>query len=422
MCPSAARDVLTADMRSPIKICGSSQQLVLTPAMKPSKLHLCVSLAVIFVCGFCASLRLNADPTDTPAYQQAMSDGMAADHSDDLANALTAYVQASVAAPRVDTPLASIGAMITSRGMPRRLTGVQLSALRRSPGPFLYHSFSDGNTVLMLDGTTGHSVDTLTDPQNGWPFAAIASIYVPDSNEPSGSTLVCTVHFQTPDDRDLAEHTARLLALLRNVLMKRTGQQPEFNNAFNVWLSRNSATVPGGEQWRNNVYLYDIADQRSSIEWIREIAHEYGHLALPPLGGEYTDPEAWANGYVGERLMVRWLADPKYAGQDAVEAAWGRTFDGYPNFKAKLIDPALAEFEHSGLSRTMLARKDGTGMRYLIGLCLWTDMTKGGPALGDLLWNATSTDPSDLYEASAKLGAPMSPKLAALTHRASQTP
>ena len=103
---------------------------------------------------------------------------------------------------------------------------------------------------------------------------------------------------------------------------------------------------------------------------------------------------------------MRWLNDPALAGPDTVESVWGRTFSGYPNFKSKLIDPSINLYVSTGLDRNMLARKDGTGMRYVIGLLLWIDTNKGGKALGDLLWNMDSTESTDLYAGAKALIAP----------------
>jgi hypothetical protein len=338
----------------------------------------------------------------SPTYETAMAQAMQADQNDDLGPALTAYSQAIAAAPDAATPRTALLAMIASRGMPHELTADELTALRANPDPCMVVSPDSQTTLVELNGATGRSLDNLSDPENQWPFPALVAAYT--SGDQDKWTLVCSVHYQTSEDLGFAEHVGRLLILLRSVLMRRTGQMPAFESPFNVWLSRSTSTTPGGEQWRNNIYLYNLDDGRSSIEWIREIAHEYGHLAIPAIGGAYTSPEAWANGYIGERLMVRWLADPNLAGPTEVERVWGRTFAGYPNFKTVLIDPPMGTFESIGLDRPTLDRSDEIGMRYVIGLLLWIDLNKGGHALGTLLWNLDATNPDALYDPSHALG------------------
>ncbi len=79
---------------------------------------------------------------------------------------------------------------------------------------------------------------------------------------------------RTEDNATLAARIARLLALAHQTLTQKTGQEAaNGTEPFDVWLCAKGQT--GGEQWRSNLYLYDIDTPRSSIEWIREIVHEY---------------------------------------------------------------------------------------------------------------------------------------------------
>ena len=50
----------------------------------------------------------------------------------------------------------------------------------------------------------------------------------------------------------------------------------------------------------------EIDTSKPQAEACRELAHEYGHAVLPAIGG-FKSPEDWANGYLGERLFLRWL-------------------------------------------------------------------------------------------------------------------
>ncbi len=354
-----------------------------------------------------------------PSYDDLMRQASQAAANQEIAPALLAYAAALPAAQdqgQTSAAQTDMLKVIGDQGMPHQLDASQLHALEAA-GPLsplnIKHvdSAATGGSVTLIgiDGRGFSNLSTLSDPENQWPFPALVAAYTPGAGDPTKSVLVCSVHYQIQDDQEFAGRVGRLLVLLRSALMRRTGQVPALESPFNVWLARGDATTPGGEQWRNNVYLYDVGDGRSSIEWIREIAHEYGHLAIPPVGGDYTSPEAWANGYIGERLMVRWLADPDLAGAGAVEQDWGRTFSGYPNFKRILIDPALQTFEQHGLSRSMLARRDETGMRYVIGLLLYIDQAKGGEALGSLLWNLDDPKPDALYDPAKKLGVPTEP-------------
>lgn len=77
---------------------------------------------------------------------------------------------------------------------------------------------------------------------------------------------------------------------------------------------------PGGEQAfeavpnsnppveSNSIYIYDVAHFDDKMEQAREIAHEYGHAVIPPVGGfdGKNGAEYWANGNLGEKLFLRW--------------------------------------------------------------------------------------------------------------------
>ena len=218
------------------------------------------------------------------------------------------------------------------------------------------------------------------EPQHGWKFAKVTYLYLPDSSAVSGYlSLFCTVHYAAGSDSALAGRIAALLALAHQTLVKRTGRAAANGTApFDVWLCAGGQS--GGEQWRSNLYLYSLQEPRSSIEWIREVVHEYSHLALPAVGG-YQEPEYWANGYLGERLLVRWLQrEPN--GPAEVSALWG-DFSGAANFDRLLITPPLALYKKIGPNPVWLARRDELGMRYLIGQALTFDDKYGAARLGD---------------------------------------
>jgi hypothetical protein len=259
----------------------------------------------------------------------------------------------------------------------------------------------------MAIGPASGEIEPVNDPQNNWPFARI-TYYYRQSEKPAGDWVCYAVmHSQTSEDQDLSDRVGRLLGVIRKALVDQTGYNALTDGVpFGVWLARHSSGEPGGEQemWHNNIYFFDVTAKRSNIEWIREIAHEFSHLALPAIGGDYTDPEAWANGYYGERLLVRWLARGAAGGPAAVRAAFGGPFSGYVNFQRLLIDPYEGDFLKVGMNRAMLGRHDGLGMRYLIGMLLAIDDHSGPKVVGDLLWSLPQTalvDPLLLYSGAA---------------------
>jgi hypothetical protein len=218
------------------------------------------------------------------------------------------------------------------------------------------------------------------EPQHGWKFPKVSYLYLPASGPNlQNSNLFCAVHYGSDDDAPLAGRIAGLLALAHQTLVQKTGREAANGTApFDVWLCAGGQS--GGEQWRSNIYFYTLETPRSSIEWIREIVHEYSHLALPAIGG-YEAPEYWANGYLGERLLVRWFQrEPN--GPTEVSALWG-DFSGAANFDRLLIAPPLALYKKIGPSPGWLARSDELGMRYMIGQALTFDDKYGAARLGE---------------------------------------
>jgi hypothetical protein len=238
---------------------------------------------------------------------------------------------------------------------------------------------SDGDAALITPKP--YLVTESVEPQYGWRFGKVCYLYRKDNGDGGMLRLFCAAHYTRPSDAGLASRAVRLLALAHDSLTDHLKHPPANGDTpFDVWLCQKGQS--GGEQYHNNLYLYDLDAPRSSIEWLREIVHEYGHLALPPIGG-YKAPEYWANGYLGERLLVRWLYQDARA-RAAVERAWG-DFSGGANYLRLLVDPARALYRRVGPNKTWLARRDEDGMRYFIGLILAADDKYGAATVGGAL-------------------------------------
>jgi len=305
---------------------------------------------------------------DYPSLETLLAQAHQAQNTGQTEAALEALVKARQNYPDSTHATQELEALV-SAGLPARLRNTWLPALPVEATPLPYDL---GTLIVPKAYLPTHA----TEPVHQWKFAKVAYVYT-DGGE--SARLFCAVHYPTDDQAPLAARMGRLLALAHQTLIQKTGQEAMNGTApFDVWLCTGGQS--GGEQWRSNIYLYDLDTPRSSIEWIREIAHEYSHLALPAIGG-YDAPEYWANGYLGERLIVRWLMRLP-DGPARVQAVWG-DFSGAANFERLLIAPALAQYKKTGPSPTWLARKDEAGMRYLIGQALAFDDKYGSARLGD---------------------------------------
>jgi hypothetical protein len=293
--------------------------------------------------------------------QQELDKGQTQDAFGALVTARDAYPDSAIVTRRLES--------LVSTGLPPRLPKSWLPGL---PVEATTLPYDLGTLIVPKAYLPTHAEE----PQHHWKFAKVVYLYFPDAEAPR---LFCAVHFPTDDSKDLAERLARLLAYAHQILTRKTGREAvNGTTPFDVWLCTGGQS--GGEQWRDNLYLYDLDAPRSSIEWIREAVHEYSHLALPAIGG-YDAPEYWANGYLGERLLVRWF-EREPEGAAHITALWG-DFSGARNFDKLLIAPPLALYHKIGPSPAYLARKDEIGMRYLIGQALTFDDKYGSARLGD---------------------------------------
>jgi len=379
-----------------------------------------IRLAVLLFVALFLILPKSATADDVPtsdSYASLVADGDAAVTNQDYSTAFNDYLHASQLDASQPAALSS-ALTVLEQNTP---TTINLPAVSRMPAevlPFVVNitnteaatSHTDYKTVIIVP-TDALSTEQ-DDPVESWPFTR--AIYVYSSIDGVKANLICTVHYQSADYTQFAQKTGALLALLDDVYnTKMVVARADDSYPFHVWLCSTAPVSNGGEQWRNNIYFYDIGDERSSIEWIREIAHEFSHLAFQAVGGDYTYPEAFANGYLGERLLVRWLSRGVAGGGQSVEADWLGTFAGYPNFERLLITPSLAEFTAHGLNKTELARRDEVGMRYMIGMMLYVDDVCGSQTVGNILQSVAdqhSTDPNLLYD-------PVKLALAAAKHK-----
>jgi hypothetical protein len=108
---------------------------------------------------------------------------------------------------------------------------------------------------------------------------------------------------------------------------------------------------PGQEPGPNNsvlnvnvIYIYQLESLTKPIDRLREVAHEFGHATLPALRG-YTEPEAFVNGDIGERIYLRWirkgLAEGRIDAGDVMNVSMA-DLDTYLERRVEPLEAALA--------------------------------------------------------------------------------
>lgn len=155
--------------------------------------------------------------------------------------------------------------------------------------------------------------------------------------------------------------------------------KPDYNRScVDVYLC--FAGDPGGEQLFdsdpqakgisskvNTIYIYDLPSFKEPLEKVREICHEYGHAALPAIGG-YDKPEYWANGYLGEKLYMSWLAKQPDLTNELLLGCDPKTLRDYVQ---RACNPLMAKAATNCPTQAWMAGKSAESMDRYVGLMLW---------------------------------------------------
>jgi len=238
---------------------------------------------------------------------------------------------------------------------------------------------------------------TYRDEKYQKPYTLACHVYIAVPASDGGETkyerrfLVCAAD---PDSLDFAKSVARMLLLLYGERHERLRDDHSLSNpTVNVWLTERveSGLSPdtGGEQFQNQIYLYNIHNQRSEVEWAREIAHEYGHYSLPAVSG-FTAPEEWANGVLGERLYLKWIREDLRSGKLKPEEVPIVSPAQLDDYFIRSIWPHIRRIMREGVDAQILARPKADGMDYYTGLVMYLDTVYGTSALVDAIVDTRS--------------------------------
>ncbi len=207
--------------------------------------------------------------------------------------------------------------------------------------------------------------------------------------------------------RDYSPLGGRLLhALLRGHIYIREylgiDQDPWNADLLRAFLTEEGPT--GAEQYEDKVFFYDVGQDRAALEWLREAFHELGHLLLPKLG-PYEVGERWAEGDLGERLLLGWLAEeagavagdpwPSGAARDVLDKLWSTghvALSEYLSLNCRTPISAWLALPPGDLS-------PADGVDRALGFCLWIQAAHGRRLLGDVLRSVSGTDPQGFLAA-----------------------
>jgi hypothetical protein len=115
------------------------------------------------------------------------------------------------------------------------------------------------------------------------------------------------VHWEEPSQSELAQKALRATLVFYTLAREQLGFDPTrpWGDPVDIWVTNKGE--PGARAQGRSIYLYAARTERASAEWLREIAHEYGHVSFPGIGGFTETSDPWADGELAELLFAKWL-------------------------------------------------------------------------------------------------------------------
>jgi hypothetical protein len=186
------------------------------------------------------------------------------------------------------------------------------------------------------------------------------------------------VHWQGERSALLARQALRATLAWYCVAREYLGCDPTrpWGQPVDVWLMDEGE--PGARAVGRSMYLYAVKTPREPSEWVREVAHEYGHIALPGIGGFTDTDDPWADGHLSELLFTKWLS------ASGIPRWMPWSVEGWEQEarveRERLVVPARGEVNPPRLTGTGEDARD-----CFLGLALWVEEEMGPGFLGDVL-------------------------------------
>lgn len=207
-------------------------------------------------------------------------------------------------------------------------------------------------------------------------------------------TMLFEVYAQRQTLYPYAERACRLLLACYELARTRLGldHSLRYDRLLRVFLMTEGRA--GAEQQQNLMYLYDLSERVPPHEWLRELTHEYGHWIIPPINS-FTEPEAWANGDLGERWFTQHLmARARNAGGEA-EFLMGASPSALESYLRRAVEPLIARMAREGLNPQRWRSRGRAGYEEYLALALYIDRVYGSERLGRAMLCAGGIEPDD---------------------------
>jgi hypothetical protein len=183
------------------------------------------------------------------------------------------------------------------------------------------------------------------------------------------------------DDQDPAilAQLGPLMPALNTGKFRQQPQEVEVTALMRPWMpiAGQVESEPG------EILFWKASLARPESEWVRELFHEYGHVALPPIGGFRAPLEPFANGAMGETLGALWAAalPDRFAPPPGLPAG---TSNALAQVNAQAL-PTMQYFLRSGPNSPLRSTGTPENWRYLQGLTTYLERVYGARMLGNAL-------------------------------------
>ena len=231
--------------------------------------------------------------------------------------------------------------------------------------------------------TPKNSPQKFGDPAAPWIFEYITSAFAGSKGD-AQSVLRFRIYSQLrKSTADPSEDVAKMLLRLWDFNFRRLGtdHSPAWGggivDVYLCWGGKAGAEQRFDTDYDrkpaqkvSTIYFYDVASFTDPLQKARELAHEYGHATLPPIGGFQT-PEDWANGYLGEKLYLQMIRDEMAAKRYGSPDAMGASFESIDKWVQEKVDPVVNAAALQGPRHDLLGKTGQASMDAYTGLAMY---------------------------------------------------
>jgi hypothetical protein len=229
-------------------------------------------------------------------------------------------------------------------------------------------------TVGAFAAQEGHRWDELHEKG----FALVDYAYMWQSVKKRYEVRVAA-HWEDDAQTEVAQAALRATSVLYCLTRERLDLDPtgQWGDPVDIWVTQKGE--PGARAQGRSIYLYASQIARPPGEWLREVAHEYGHVSFPGIDGFEDTDDPWADGHLAEVLFPKLLAAngvPEWMPWEVAE--W---MSGAAGERERL----LSAFRDSGLDQVLLQGKDAAARDHFLGLALDVEDRLGPERLAQAL-------------------------------------